>query len=718
MTPDPKDMANRPNHDPVKGRHYLVTGGAGFIGSHLAEALLATGAGVTVLDNLSTGDAGNIAHLAQRPGFRFVKASDTDSEVMETLVKECDLVFHLAAAVGVKWILDHPVESLETNLLGIRAVLQTAHRHNRPVLITSTSEIYGKSTAVPFREDDDAVLGPTSRSRWSYAASKMVSEFLGLAYHRDKGLPVIVARLFNTVGPRQTGRYGMVIPRFVRQARAGEKLTVYGDGGHSRCFLHVSDAVEALMGLAGHPGAPGQVFNVGSTEEVTIMNLARRILELVQASGGGKTAGPDLWARIDCIPMDRVYSGDFEDMARRVPDISKNFRIHRLDPPALPGRGSAGCNRRSDRAGRLTHPGADHMHFCFDARTATPHFPGIGRYALNLARALGASTRPEDRLFILAPAGGGLKLSELHSGRVTVLETSSGPFSLSQQWALPALLQRLKVDVYHSPYLLMPYHTGRATVLTVHDLIPLVLPRESSFRSRLLFRLFLKAALRAGGRVLTVSETTARDLAARTGHDPRLVTVTPLAPDPRFRPALPDQVATVRTGLNLPDRYVLFLGAARPHKNLARLIRAWPRPGPAVLAVAGPGQPRGRKDGVLYLGLVPDQDLPALLSGADFLVCPSLYEGFGLTVLEAMACGTPVAASHAAGLPEVGGPAALYFNPWDQGDIRRTMLRLLESPELCESLRAKGLTRAAEFTWEKTAEATWTVYRELAGGPG
>jgi UDP-glucose 4-epimerase len=322
MTPD--DTTTNPSEPcSAAGQRFLVTGGAGFIGSHLAETLLDRGALVTVVDNLSTGDQANIAHLTPRLGFRFVQASDTDPGLMDGLAPESDFIFHLAAAVGVKWILDHPVQSLENNFLGVRAVLEAAHRHSRPVLITSTSEIYGKSSAVPFREDDDAVLGPTSRSRWSYAASKMVGEFLGLAYHREKGLPVIVARLFNTVGPRQTGRYGMVIPRFVRQARAGEKLTVFGDGRHSRCFLHVKDAVEALIKLAGHPGAGGQVFNVGSTEEITVMDLARRILELVKPAEAPQTNHPDLEAWIDRIPMDRVYSGDFEDMARRVPDTSK-----------------------------------------------------------------------------------------------------------------------------------------------------------------------------------------------------------------------------------------------------------------------------------------------------------------------------------------------------------------------------------------------------------
>jgi alpha-1,3-rhamnosyl/mannosyltransferase len=358
------------------------------------------------------------------------------------------------------------------------------------------------------------------------------------------------------------------------------------------------------------------------------------------------------------------------------------------------------------------------MNICLDARTATPHFPGIGRYVMNLVQALGESVRPGDHLFILVPARGGAWWFALPGDRVSVVETDFGPFSLSQQWALPALLHRLKIDLYHSTYLAMPYRPGCPTVLTVYDLIPLILPRESSLKSRWLFRLSLKAALNVARRVISISHNTARDLAGRTGLDPRSTTVTSLAAAPHFRPASPRDIKAVRTRLNLPDRYALFLGAARPHKNLARLVRAWPESSPTVLVAAGPGQPRSRSGRVWSLGPVPDQDLPALMTGADFLVCPSLYEGFGLTILEAMACGVPVAASQTSGLLEVGGPAARYFNPWDEKDIRRALVELLESPALREELGARGLTRASAFTWAKTAAGTWAVYRELAGGAG
>ncbi|MEJ2265785.1 MAG: GDP-mannose 4,6-dehydratase [Anaerolineales bacterium] len=223
----------------------LITGGAGFIGSHLAEALLERGHRVTIIDDLSTGRFDNIAHLADHPRFHFAIESITNEVVMDRLVSECSLIFHLAAAVGVQLIVESPVHTIETNIMGTEAVLKAALRYRAKVLIASTSEVYGKGNAISFREDDDVVLGPTSRSRWSYAASKMVDEFLALAYYREKGLPIVVFRLFNTVGPRQTGRYGMVIPRFVGQALRKEPLSVYGDGGQSRCFLHVHDAVEA-----------------------------------------------------------------------------------------------------------------------------------------------------------------------------------------------------------------------------------------------------------------------------------------------------------------------------------------------------------------------------------------------------------------------------------------------------------------------------------------
>lgn len=294
----------------------LITGGAGFIGSHLSEALLAAGKQVSVLDDLSTGRFENIAHLVGRPGFSFAIDSITNQMVLDRLASECQVIIHLAAAVGVQLIVEHPVHTIETNIMGTEAVLQAASRYKAKVLIASTSEVYGKGIRVPFREEDDVVLGPTNKSRWSYAASKMVDEFLALAYHQSRGLPVVIARLFNTVGPRQTGRYGMVIPRFVKQALAGDPITVFGDGRQSRCFCDVSDTVRALVDLASHPQAIGRVFNVGSTDEVAILDLAERVKGIT---------GSD--SAIQLIPYDQAYAPGFEDMRRRVPDIS---RIHAL----------------------------------------------------------------------------------------------------------------------------------------------------------------------------------------------------------------------------------------------------------------------------------------------------------------------------------------------------------------------------------------------------
>jgi UDP-glucose 4-epimerase len=295
----------------------LITGGAGFIGSHLAETLLSRGHHVTIIDDLSTGSLTNVQHLIGHDRFRFAIETIGNEMVLDRLVSECDVIFHLAAAVGVQLIIQNPVHTIETNVMGTEAVLKAALRYRAKVLVASTSEVYGKSERVPYGEDHDVVLGPTARNRWAYAASKMVDEFLALAYHREHGLPVAIFRLFNTVGPRQTGQYGMVVPRFVQQALAGQPLTVYGDGSQTRCFCNVLDAVQAIAGLAEAPQAVGRVFNVGSTEEVSILDLAQRTLALAH---GNENAGRD---QITLVPYAEAYTEGFEDMLRRVPDISK-----------------------------------------------------------------------------------------------------------------------------------------------------------------------------------------------------------------------------------------------------------------------------------------------------------------------------------------------------------------------------------------------------------
>ena len=254
---------------------YLITGGAGFIGSHLADVLLADGHEVLAIDDLSTGTMKNIRHLHDNPHFHFARANITDEIVMDRLASQANIIVHLAAAVGVKLIVERPVYTIETNVIGTGAVLQAALRYNCRVLLASTSEVYGKGSKFPFGEEDDVLLGTTSKSRWAYAASKMVDEFLALAYHREHGLEAVPFRLFNTVGPRQTGRYGMVIPRFIDQALQGEPITVYGDGSQSRCFCDVRDVVRAVMSLAQHTEVSGQLYNIGSTEEITILELAQ-----------------------------------------------------------------------------------------------------------------------------------------------------------------------------------------------------------------------------------------------------------------------------------------------------------------------------------------------------------------------------------------------------------------------------------------------------------
>jgi UDP-glucose 4-epimerase len=290
----------------------LITGGAGFIGSHLAEALLKGGHDVFVLDDLSTGSIDNIAHLKGRPGFHYTIDTVFNDPLVAEMVDRADVVFHLAAAVGVKLIVERPVHTIETNVHGTEVILKHAAKKKKLVFIASTSEVYGKSTQVPFREDADLVMGATTRHRWAYACSKALDEFLALAYWKEQKQPVIVMRFFNTVGPRQTGQYGMVVPTFVRQALQDEPITVFGDGTQQRSFTYVGDVVDALLKLMVSPAAIGQVFNVGNTEEVTIRSLAERI----KASTGSRSD-------IVLIPYDQAYEAGFEDMPRRVPDLTK-----------------------------------------------------------------------------------------------------------------------------------------------------------------------------------------------------------------------------------------------------------------------------------------------------------------------------------------------------------------------------------------------------------
>jgi len=291
---------------------YLITGGAGFIGSHLADRLLARGDSVLALDDLSTGSSRNIAHLSDHPGFRFVQGSILNHPLVAGLVADSDAVVHLAAAVGVRLIVEKPLESLLTNIRGTEIVLDAVAEGGRKILITSTSEIYGKNASGPLHEDADRILGSPFKARWSYSTAKAVDEILARAYWHDRGVPSIVVRLFNCVGPRQTGEFGMVLPSFVHQALAGQDITVYGDGTQRRCFCHVLDTVGALVAVLDHPGAVGDVFNVGAPHELSMNELAERI---VAASGSG--------SRIVHIPYDEAYEEGFEDMERRVPDIVK-----------------------------------------------------------------------------------------------------------------------------------------------------------------------------------------------------------------------------------------------------------------------------------------------------------------------------------------------------------------------------------------------------------
>jgi nucleoside-diphosphate-sugar epimerase len=302
----------------------LITGGAGFIGSHLADAYLRRGDDVLVIDDLSTGTIDNIQHLKSNPRFHYTIDSVHNQPVTAELVDQSDIVIHLAAAVGVKLIVESPVRTIETNVHGTEVVLALANKKQKRVLIASTSEVYGLSTDVPFREDGNLVMGATTKGRWSYACSKAIDEFLALAYWREKKLPATIVRLFNTVGPRQTGRYGMVIPTFVKQALAGRPITVYGNGKQTRCFGYVGDVVGALIKLMDHPDSVGQVFNIGSSEEISIVELAEKVKELTDSK-----------SEIVFVPYDEAYEEGFEDMPRRVPDTSKINQLVGFKPEMM-----------------------------------------------------------------------------------------------------------------------------------------------------------------------------------------------------------------------------------------------------------------------------------------------------------------------------------------------------------------------------------------------
>jgi len=299
----------------------LITGGAGFIGSHLGERLLKENNKVIALDNLSTGSLFNILHLKDNKKFEFVEGSILNEVLVDKLVERCDMIFHLAAAVGVQLIVKHPLESLVTNIKGSEIVLDMANRYRKKILITSTSEIYGKNTNGPLKEEDDRILGSPLKSRWSYSTAKAVDEILAYLYFKEKNVPSIIVRLFNTVGPRQSASYGMVIPRFVKQALKNDNITVYGTGNQTRCFLHVQDAVEALVKLSKNPKSIGEVFNIGSQEEISIKALAERVVKMAESS-----------SKIDLIPYNEAYEEGFEDMQRRVPDVSKINSLVGFEP--------------------------------------------------------------------------------------------------------------------------------------------------------------------------------------------------------------------------------------------------------------------------------------------------------------------------------------------------------------------------------------------------
>ncbi len=295
---------------------YLITGGCGFIGSHLAERLIADGHDVTILDDLSTGVLANVVNIERHPNFRLQIGSICDERLVTEVVQECDIIFHLASAVGVRLIMDKPIETIETIVTGTQVVLKYANRFGKPTLLTSTSEVYGKSTSVPFMEDGDRLEGPTTKHRWAYACAKALDEFLAMAYWKSNGFPIVVVRLFNTVGPRQSGQYGMVIPNFVQRALAGDALQVFGTGTQSRCFCHVADIIRGLVGLMNCPAALGEVINLGSTDEITLTQLAELVIKETSST-----------SKIEYLSYEAVFGDGFEDMLRRVPSIAKAKKL-------------------------------------------------------------------------------------------------------------------------------------------------------------------------------------------------------------------------------------------------------------------------------------------------------------------------------------------------------------------------------------------------------
>jgi len=302
-------------------KNALITGGAGFVGSHLAEELLSRGYNVTAIDNLSTGKLENIAGLKENGKFKFITGNILNEDLMDELIEKTDIVFHLAAAVGVRLIIEKPVDTIETNILGTEIIYKLVNKYKKEVLITSTSEVYGKNDNIPFKETDDSVYGPTIKSRWSYACSKAIDEFLGLAYYHEKKMPVVIVRLFNTVGPRQTGEYGMVVPTFVKQALLDHPITVFGNGAQSRCFANVKDIVWALAEISEKEEARGEVFNIGATDLISIQELAQKVKTLCESN-----------SEISNVPYDDAYEAGFEDMEKRMPDIGKINKLIGYEP--------------------------------------------------------------------------------------------------------------------------------------------------------------------------------------------------------------------------------------------------------------------------------------------------------------------------------------------------------------------------------------------------
>ena len=712
----------------------LITGGAGFIGAHLTAALLEQGNNVATLDNLSTGSFDNIRPFVDHPHFSFAIDDLSNSLVLDRLASEADAIVHLAAAVGVQLVVERPTETIETNVLGTHAVLHAAQRYRCRTLIASTSEVYGKGVSIPFNESNDLLLGSSSNSRWCYAASKLLDEFLGLAAYQEHGLPVTILRFFNTVGPGQSGRYGMVVPRFMRQALRGEPISVYGDGEQSRCFCHVADTVRAVAALLDEPEATvGEIYNIGATEEITINQLAQRVIEEANST-----------SQIEHIPYSEAYAPGFEDMRRRVPDIRKLHAAIGWQPEQSLDQHSGRCGRV--RAIEIERPDSMNPKPVVLQVTAIPLT--AARFLLPLANGL-----RNDGCVVHFACSEGPERPELTAAGFPV-QTVAIDRRIRTVHNLPALarltelMRRQRYDAVHA-------HTPVAGLLArvaarlagvpvvLYTLHGSVWNEGDSVRSRL-FSLAERTGAACTDHAFVLNEYDGDELTRRGFYKPDQITVLGVGGGgvnlDRFRrEALPaDAGITMRSELGIPAgvQVIGFLGRVVREKGILDLLEAFvavSRQIPDVHLVLAGGTVVGEWDAVsedeMFAAVDHDGDLwsrvhitgfrddaPHLLTAMDVVVLPSWREGFGMALAEAGAMGIPVI-----GTDTPGGKAAIVHD--ENGlliPVRRpqelagAITSVLTQPSLAKRLGEAGRSHAvARFGQQRTIERQLEVYRRL-----